>query len=78
MAGEVIGIGLLGLVTDSRSWADSVPSLLAAGVFDAPASLGGNLALVIPWFALGFALYAVAYAAVGAAGLTAAGRELPG
>ena len=32
----------------------------------APASLGGNLALVVPWFALGFALYAVAYAAAGA------------
>jgi ABC-2 type transport system permease protein len=40
--------------------------LLAAGVFDAPGSLGGKLALVIPWFALGFALYAVAYAAAGA------------
>ena len=31
-----------------------------------PSGLGGSLALVIPWFALGFALYAVAYAAAGA------------
>jgi hypothetical protein len=31
-----------------------------------PAALGGSLALVIPWFALGFALYAVAFAAAGA------------
>ena len=29
-------------------------------------SLGGDVALVIPWFALGFALYSVAYAAAGA------------
>ena len=41
-------------------------TLLAAGIFNAPAGLGGSLALVIPWFALGFALYAVAYAAAGA------------
>ncbi len=40
--------------------------LLTAGAFDAPAELGGSVALVIPWFALGFALYAVAYAAAGA------------
>jgi ABC-2 type transport system permease protein len=41
-------------------------ALLVSGVFDAPAELGGDVALVIPWFALGFALYAVAYAAAGA------------
>jgi len=40
--------------------------MLAAGVFDAPNSLGANLALIIPWFGLGFGLYAVAYAAAGA------------
>jgi ABC-2 type transport system permease protein len=40
--------------------------LFASGLFDAPTSIGANLALVIPWFALGFALYAVAYAAAGA------------
>jgi ABC-2 type transport system permease protein len=65
MAGKVIGIGLLGL--GQVLLVGGLGSvLLAAGVFDAPASLGGNLALVIPWFALGFALYAVAYAAAGA------------
>ena len=41
-------------------------ALLVAGVFDAPAELGADMALVIPWFALGFGLYAVAYAAAGA------------
>ncbi len=65
MAGKVIGIGLLGL--GQIALVGGLASvLLVAGVFDAPASLGGNLALVIPWFALGFALYAVAYAAAGA------------
>lgn len=65
MAGKVIGIGLLGLVQVALIGGLGAV-LLAAGVFDAPGSLGGHLALIIPWFALGFALYAVAYAAAGA------------
>ena len=65
LAGKVIGIGLLGLVQVALV-GGLAAVLLAAGVFDAPASLGGSVALVIPWFALGYALYAVAYAAAGA------------
>jgi ABC-2 type transport system permease protein len=65
LAGKVIGIGLLGLVQLALV-GGLAACLLAVGLFDAPASLAGNLALVIPWFALGFALYAVAYAAAGA------------
>ena len=65
LAGKVIGIGLLGL-GQLALVAGLASGLLIAGVFDAPASLGGSLALVIPWFALGFALYAVAYATAGA------------
>ena len=65
LAGKVIGIGLLGLAQLSLV-AGLAAALLIAGVFDAPAGLGGSVALVIPWFALGFALYAVAYAAAGA------------
>jgi ABC-2 type transport system permease protein len=65
LAGKVIGIGLLGFAQLALV-AGLASTLLAAGVFDAPASLGGSLALVVPWFALGFALYAVAYAAAGA------------
>ena len=65
LAGKVIGIGLLGLAQLALV-AGLAAALLAAGVFDAPAALGGSLALVVPWFALGFALYAVAYAAAGA------------
>ncbi len=65
LAGKVIGIGLLGLAQLALV-AGLASALLAAGVFDAPALLAGSLALVVPWFALGFALYAVAYAAAGA------------
>jgi ABC-2 type transport system permease protein len=65
MAGKVIGIGLLGL-SQVALVAGLASIMLAAGVFDAPNALGANLALIIPWFALGFALYAVAYAAAGA------------
>jgi ABC-2 type transport system permease protein len=65
LAGKVIGIGLLGLAQVTLV-AGLAAVLLAAGAFDAPASLGASLALVIPWFVLGFALYAVAYATAGA------------
>ena len=65
LAGKVIGIGLLGLAQLSLV-AGLAAALLIAGVFDAPAGLGGSVALVIPWFALGFALYAVSYATAGA------------
>ncbi len=65
LAGKVIGIGLVGLAQLALV-AGLAAILLAAGVFDAPAALGASLALVIPWFVLGYALYAVAYAAAGA------------
>lgn len=65
LAGKVIGIGLLGLA-QLVLIAGLAAALLAAGAFDAPASLGANVVLVIPWFALGYALYAVAYATAGA------------
>ena len=65
LAGKVIGIGLVGLA-QLVLVASLAVALLAAGAFDVPARLGGSVALVVPWFALGYALYAVAYAAAGA------------
>jgi ABC-2 type transport system permease protein len=65
LAGKVIGIGLLGFAQLALI-AGLVSVLLVAGAFDAPAELGGDMALVLPWFTLGFALYAVAYAVAGA------------
>jgi ABC-2 type transport system permease protein len=64
LAGKVIGIGLLGLMQVALV-GGLAASLVAFGVFDAPSSLGRSIALVVPWFALGFGLYAVAYAAAG-------------
>lgn len=65
LAGKVIGIGLLGLL--QMSLVGGLTAILfAAGAFDAPATLGSSVLLVIPWFALGFTLYAVAFAAAGA------------
>jgi ABC-2 type transport system permease protein len=65
LAGKVLGIGLLGLAQVALV-GGLASVLLALGIFAAPASLARSLALVIPWFALGFAVYAVAYAAAGA------------
>ena len=65
LAGKVIGIGLLGLAQIALL-AGLAAALLVAGAFDAPPSLGSSLVLVVPWFALGFGLYAVAYATAGA------------
>lgn len=65
LAGKVIGIGLLGLAQVALV-GGLAAVLVMAGVFDAPASLGTSVALVVPWFALGFALYAVLYATAGA------------
>ena len=65
LVGKVVGIGLLGLMQLALV-AGLAAVLLAAGVYDAPSSLGRSVALVVPWFALGFALYAVAYATAGA------------
>ena len=65
LAGKVIGIGTLGLAQLVLVVGFAV-GLLVTGVFDVPASLGADVALVVPWFVLGFALYAVAYAVAGA------------
>lgn len=65
LAGKVIGIGLLGLL-QVMLIGGLAAILLAAGVFHAPRSLSSSVALIVPWFALGYALYAVAYAAAGA------------
>jgi len=65
LAGKVIGIGLIGLAQLALV-AGLAVALLAAGVFDAPAGLGADVLLAVPWFGLGFALYAVGFAAAGA------------
>ncbi|MGZ4384737.1 MAG: ABC transporter permease [Gaiellaceae bacterium] len=65
MAGKVLGIGVLGLLQLVLIAVMGVAMILL-GVADAPASLSWSIALVVPWFVLGFALYSTLYAAAGA------------
>jgi len=64
LAGKVAGIGLLGLAQLATV---GVAAFVAGslGAFDLP-SLGRTAPLALLWFLLGFCLYAVAFAAVGA------------
>jgi ABC-2 type transport system permease protein len=65
MAGKVAGIGLLGLAQLALIALVAV-GLIVAGVGQTPSTTIGSIALVLPWFVLGFALYAVLFAAAGA------------
>lgn len=64
LAGKVVGVGLLGLAQIALV---AVGAGLAAvtGLIDVP-TLGRTAPLIVLWFLLGFAFYAVAFAAVGA------------
>lgn len=65
LAGKVTGIGLLGFAQFALT---AVAALIAAMVVDSvvtPAVSAGVLAWVVVWFVLGYALYAMAYGALG-------------
>jgi ABC-2 type transport system permease protein len=65
LAGKVAGIGLLGFAQFAvTALAALVASALAESI-DIPAVSGGVLAWVVVWFVLGYALYAMAYGALG-------------
>jgi ABC-2 type transport system permease protein len=65
LAGKVIGIGTLGLAQVALV-ATVVAAATAIGVTDLPSSFVPAAALVVPWFVLGFALYAVGFGVAGA------------
>jgi ABC-2 type transport system permease protein len=65
LAGKVIGIGALGLA-QVVIVAAVVGVATAIGVTELPSSFVAGAALVVPWFVLGFALYAVGFAVAGA------------
>ena len=65
LAGKVAGIGLLGLAQIAVTALAALVAALAVGSVDMPAVSGGVLAWVVVWFVLGYALYAVAYGALG-------------
>lgn len=65
LAGKVAGIGLLGF---GQFVVTALAALVATMVVDSgdlPAVSGGVLAWVVVWFVLGYALYAMAYGALG-------------
>ncbi len=65
LAGKVAGIGLLGLAQFAVTALAALVAALAVRSVDIPAVSGGVLAWVIAWFVLGYALYAMAYGALG-------------
>jgi ABC-2 type transport system permease protein len=65
LAGKVAGIGVLGLVQFGVTALAAVIALAFVDSVDVPAARGSVLAWVVVWFVLGYALYAVAYGAVG-------------
>lgn len=66
LAGKVIGIGALGLAQVAVA-AAVVAAATAVGITELPSSFISGATLVVPWFVLGFALYAVGFAVAGAA-----------
>ena len=65
LAGKVAGIGLLGFAQFAVTALAALVAALAVDSADIPAVSGGVLAWVVAWFVLGYAVYAVAYGALG-------------
>ena len=65
LAGKVAGIGLLGFAQLAVTALAALAAALAVHSARIPAVSGGVLAWVIVWFVLGYALYAMAYGALG-------------
>ena len=65
LAGKVAGIGLLGFGQFAVTALAALVATLVVDAVDLPAISGGVLAWVVAWFVLGYALYAMAYGALG-------------
>jgi ABC-2 type transport system permease protein len=66
LAGKVIGLGTLGLAQILALAAIGAGGLLVTDVVEVPAAAWGGLGLLIPWYVLGFLLYAALFAMAGA------------
>lgn len=66
LAGKIAGLGLLGLAQVVLMGAVGVTGLLLTDSIDLTADGWRSLALVVPWYVLGFLLYAVMFAMAGA------------
>lgn len=65
LAGKVLGIGLLGLAQVVVTAAAAAAAVASVEGFDVPAVRASVLAWAVVWFALGYALYATLYGALG-------------
>jgi ABC-2 type transport system permease protein len=65
LAGKVAGIGLLGFAQFGLTALVALVAMTIDNSVDLPAVSGGVLAWAVVWFVLGYALYAMAYGALG-------------
>jgi len=65
LVGKVAGIGLLGLAQIGATALAALVAMAASSSLDLPATRGAVLAWAVVWFVLGYALYAMAYGALG-------------
>jgi ABC-2 type transport system permease protein len=65
LAGKVLGIGILGVAQVVLIGVIAMSLMPLQDAFDVPAAAGSVLAWAFVWYVLGFAFYAVAYAAAG-------------
>jgi ABC-2 type transport system permease protein len=65
LIGKVAGIGLLGFAQFLVTALAALVAILLVDTVDIPALGGGVLAWAVVWFVLGYALYAMAYGALG-------------
>lgn len=65
LAGKVLGIGVLGIAQVVLLGIVAISVMSAQNAFDIPDAAGRVLAWAFVWYVLGFAFYAVAYAAAG-------------
>jgi ABC-2 type transport system permease protein len=66
LAGKVLGIGLVGLGQMLLALAAGAVAIVALDTVEVPAAVPATLAWCVAWFALGYAFWSVAFAAVGA------------
>jgi ABC-2 type transport system permease protein len=66
LAGKVLGIGLVGLGQMLLAVGAGAVAIVAVDTVDVPSAIPATLASTLLWFALGYAFYSVAFAAVGA------------
>lgn len=65
LAGKVLGLGALGLAQVLLLAGIGVAGLLVTDVIEVPPEAWGALALVVPWYVLGYLLYATLFAIAG-------------